>query len=77
MNNISWVEANLKGLPDATLRDPKGNTNKFASTPTPNQYTYQVYRDKDLGGCEGDDCQYFTLTATFTDGTPYVKQSSR
>jgi len=76
MNNISWVEANLVGLPDATLRDPKGNTNKFANKPTVNQYAYQVYRDKDLTPCEGNDCLYFVLTATYTDGTPLVKATS-
>ncbi len=69
MNDSTWRSANMKGLDQEALRDPKAASGTFvlAATSDADSYAYAVTPancDNDTGG----DCTGYTLTATY-EGT--------
>lgn len=74
MNSSSFRSANLKGLQDDALTDPKGSGATLVSSPTANAYAYS----NTPSGCDNSstDCAGFTLTATLENGGTFVKNGS-
>lgn len=71
LNDLTWVQANLKGLDKEALRDPKGSLYTFAATSTSQQYGYAPTKD-DGSACDnttGNECSKFTLTYTEEGGS--------
>ena len=66
---FAFITANLKGLDQGALKDPKGTVSTLATTAAASVYSYVV---KNTGGtsCEADDttCASYVLTATL-EGT--------
>ena len=75
INDVTWRKANLAGLDDESLKDPKTDDAHLASAPAIGRYSYQVYKDKGLAACDGANCGYFKLTATLSDGTVFAKEA--
>jgi hypothetical protein len=73
VNNAQWRAANLKGLDEAALQDPEGTSKTLSSSPAKNVYSYKVIPV----GCDNqkNDCTDYTLTATLSDGSTYIKKS--
>lgn len=79
LNDSTWRTANMKGLDNSSLADPTttGPTAdpSFAlvAKPKAKAYAYQVTP----AGCDNnsEDCIAYTLTATKSDGTTFVKNS--
>lgn len=73
LNTPSWLAANMKGLDIAALQDPEGTSSKLLGAPAAKAYSYQALP----AGCDNvkTACSDYTLTATLSDGTTYVKQS--
>ncbi len=72
MNDSAFIVDNFRGLDKEAFKDPSGNTDKLAPSPTENQYSYQPTPGCDL------DCQDYRLTATMETGSyagNYVKES--
>ncbi len=71
VNDLTWVQANLKGLDKEALRDPKGTLYTVLASSTTNQYGYAPTKD-DGTACDntaGNECTKFTLTYTEEGGT--------
>ena len=77
MGNIAWVTANLKDVTTGDLKDPTGTIATLANAPAKNQYSYQAGPDAHLGVCDNaaQNCNYYTLTATLSDGSHYTKSA--
>lgn len=74
LNDSSFRSANLKGLDDEALKDPKGANNTVAGTAAANVYSYAVTP----AGCDngaGGDCTGYTLTATKEGGGTFTKSA--
>ena len=76
MNDATFRSANMKGLDDEALKDPKGTASTLAAAPAANTYSYEPTPS----GCDNDtttatppDCTGYTLTATNEGGGTYVK----
>ena len=72
LNDSTFRSANLKGLDDEALKDPKGANNTVAGTAAANVYSYAVTPS----GCDngsGGDCTGYTLTATKEGGGTFTK----
>lgn len=76
MNDAGWRKANMKGLDDAALKDPKGTSTTLTAKATVNSYSYDV-TNLDNKACNNStvDCDDYTLTATLDGGGTYVKNS--
>ena len=75
MNDSAFRSANLKGLQDDALTDPKGSSATLVDTPAANAYAYAATPS----GCDngaGGDCTGFTLTATLEAGGTFAKTGS-
>lgn len=75
LNDSTFRTANLKGLQDDALTDPKGSAATLVGTPAANSYAYAVTPS----GCDngtGGDCTGFTLTATLESGGTFAKTGS-
>ncbi len=73
LNDPSWREANMKGLDSEALKDPDGTSAVLNPKPAAHVYAYTATP----AGCDNvkTKCSGYTLTATLSDGTTYVKQS--
>lgn len=72
MNDSSWITTNMKSLDTEALKDPLGSTSKLATTPTKNQYSYEVDSNCDN---QGRPCSKYVLTAILSTTKTYVKNS--
>lgn len=75
MNTASFRSANLKGLSDDALTDPKGSGPTLVGAAASNAYAYITTPS----GCDngtGGDCTGFTLTATLESGGTFTKTGS-
>jgi prepilin-type N-terminal cleavage/methylation domain-containing protein len=66
-SNVTFIQANMKGLDKEALRDPKAAAGNYAlaSSPTVNQYSYAPTNDAGTA-CDdtgSNDCTKYTLTA--------------
>jgi general secretion pathway protein G len=66
-DNVTFIQANMKGLDKEALRDPKGAAGDYslASTATKNKYAYKPTQDDGTSACDNstNDCTKYTLTA--------------
>lgn len=71
LNDATWRAANMKGLDQEALRDPKAAAGSYtvAATAAANTYSYDVKAADDTA-CDNTtkDCAKYTLTATY-EGT--------
>jgi hypothetical protein len=76
LNDSKWLKTNMPGLDVTALKDPENSSTVIVATPTAKAYAYQP-KAKDGGACDNvtRDCVTYTLIATLSDGTNYVKQS--
>lgn len=76
LNDTKWLKGNMPGLDVAALKDPENSSSALVSTPTAKTYAYQA-KAKDGSACDNvkKDCTTYTLIATLSDSTTYVKQS--
>jgi type II secretion system protein G len=76
INGAAFRTANMKGLDEEALKDPKGTAATLVSDPTASAYAYAVKND---GGtsCEADatTCSKYVLTATLEDAAAFSKNS--
>ena len=74
MNDATFRSANMKGLDDEALKDPKGANNTLAGAAAANVYSYAV-TDSGGGACDNStaDCAEYTLTATYEGGGTFEK----
>jgi len=74
MNDSTWRTANMKGLDQSALRDPKGSSATLVNSPAENAYSYEP-SDVSGGACDNvnKDCVAYTLTATLETGGTYSK----
>lgn len=77
LNNSSWRLANMKGLDQEALRDPKGTGYVLTASAAKNIYSYTVSSDtgKPCDNNTGNSCTFYTLQATLKNGTAYSKLS--
>ena len=68
INDNSFRQKNMQGLDDEALSDPASDKKVIVSSPVKNAYAYNPSPDK----CT-DDCMSYKLTATYEDGTTYIK----
>jgi len=66
-SNVTFIQANMKGLDKEALRDPKAAAGNYslASTPTANEYSYAPTNDAGTA-CDDsgtNDCTHYVLTA--------------
>ena len=77
MNNSTFIASKMPGI-SAHLTDPSNPTKSqvLASTPTKNQYSYQV-TDKSGASCEANDqlCVKYTFTAMLSNGSLFQKSN--
>lgn len=73
LNDGAFRDANMKGLDEDALKDPKGTAATLVDTPTANAYSYEVLP----AGCDNSttDCAEYTLTATNEGGGTYTKEN--
>ena len=77
-NNVTFIQANLKGMDKETLRDPKAAAGNYSlgTTATPNnQYSYAP----EPSGCDngaGGDCTSYKLYATPEGGGAVITYDS-
>ncbi|MCA9332652.1 prepilin-type N-terminal cleavage/methylation domain-containing protein [Candidatus Saccharibacteria bacterium] len=74
MNDATFRSANMKGLDDEALKDPKGANNTLAGAAAANVYSYAVTASGG-GACDNStaDCAEYTLTATYEGGGTFEK----
>ncbi len=74
MNSSSWRQANLSGYDQSGFQDPEASSPTLTQTPAAKAYAYQP-TNSSKGSCEKDatTCANYTLTATLSTGTTYVK----
>ena len=73
--NVTWAQANLKGMDKETLRDPKGSDFSLATSATANKYAYAPAPS----GCDdsgSNDCTSYVLTAVPEGGGSNVVYNS-
>jgi type II secretion system protein G len=76
MNDPAFRTANMKGLDDEALKDPKGAGATLAASPAANTYSYDVQKSGG-GACDNstNDCATYTLTATYEGGGTFAKSN--
>lgn len=75
LNDSTFRTANLKGLSDDALTDPKGSGATLVGSPAANAYSYAATPSGCDNGSNGD-CTGFTLTATLESGGTFAKNGS-
>lgn len=76
LNDAKWLKANMAGLDVTALKDPENTKSAIADKPAPKVYAYQVLAaDKTLCDNSKKNCVSYTLTATLSDGTTFIKQN--
>jgi type II secretion system protein G len=85
MNTNAWRVANMKGLDNEAIKDPKGtgagaatsNTAPYqlSATAGANIYSYAVFAADGVTACDNTttDCGAYTLTATYEGGGTFSK----
>ena len=76
MNDSTGRAANMKGLDQEALKDPKGADYTIVSSPAANAYSYAVTAS-DGSACDNSakDCANYTLTATYEGGGSFAKSN--
>lgn len=74
LNDATWRTANMKGLDEEALQDPKGAAQTLVDAPAANSYAYAVGPANCDNGA-GGDCATYTLTATNEGGGTYSKDN--
>ena len=82
VNTVAWRQANMKGLDNEALRDPKGATGVFTlvAAPATAAYSLQVYEADGTTNCTvATNCAKYTLTSTLegtiNNSSTYAKSS--
>ncbi|OGL24732.1 hypothetical protein A3A68_02355 [Candidatus Saccharibacteria bacterium RIFCSPLOWO2_01_FULL_48_13] len=77
INTSTWRDANITGLDDAALQDPRGTVEELAATASNTQYGYAVFQTDGTTACTtaAGDCAVYTLTANLEAGGTYTKGS--
>ncbi len=76
LNDATFRTANMKGLDEEALKDPKGSAASLAGTAAANTYSYAVLASDDTA-CDNStkDCAKYTLTATYEGGGTFSKSN--
>ncbi len=76
LNDATFRTANMKGLDEEALKDPKGSASTLAGTAAANTYSYAVLASDDTA-CDNStkDCAKYTLTATYEGGGTFSKSN--
>ncbi|MEO8912042.1 MAG: hypothetical protein ABI303_03600 [Candidatus Saccharimonas sp.] len=69
MNNNSFIQSNMSGVDMSIFKDPSGTGTLLVASPQKNAYAYQPTPLN----CTSSTCTSYTLTATLSDGSTYVK----
>ncbi len=74
MNDATFRTANMKGLDEEALKDPKGAAATLAAAAAANTYSYAVTATGG-GACDNttNDCAAYTMTATYEGGGTFAK----
>ena len=74
INGAAWRTANMKGLDQEALKDPKGAAYTLAAAPSATAYGYAVANSAGTS-CEADSttCSTYTLTANLEAGGTFAK----
>lgn len=74
LNDAKWRAANMSGILEQQLKDPKGTSATLLKSPAPNAYSY-VVTASDGTECNNStkDCTQYTLTTTLDNGEKYTK----
>ncbi len=76
LNDSAWRAANMKGLDENALKDPKGTKSILDPRPSVNVYAYDVSApDKSTCNNATKNCVQYTLTATLESGQTFTKQN--
>lgn len=77
LNDSAWRSTNMKGLDKEALHDPKGTGYTLTSAAAKNSYSYSVSNDanKPCDNKAGNECTFYTLSATLDNGSLYTKIS--
>lgn len=73
LNDSTWRTANMKGLDQEALKDPKGTAFALAATSSATSYGYAVGTSAGTAtSCASDEttCATYVLTATMEGGDP-------
>jgi hypothetical protein len=70
LNSSTWRAANIKGLDAAAYKDPSGTSSLLAATASKTQYGYSA-----TDCAPANECQHFSMSAIFSDGSVYKKDS--
>lgn len=76
LNDSSFRTANMKGLDEEALKDPKGTAATLVAAPAANAYAYAVTATGG-GACDNatNDCAVYVLTATNEGGGTFTKNN--
>lgn len=77
LNDSAWRTANMKGLDQEALKDPKNQTASpydLVAAPAVNVYSYEV-TPGDCDNGAGGDCSGYTFTARLEGGTDFIKSA--
>jgi general secretion pathway protein G len=81
-NNVTFIQASMKGLDKEALRDPKGGAADYSlntgSTVAANKYTYAPTAADGTTACDNSttDCAKYVITAVPEGGGANITQSS-
>lgn len=75
LNDSTFRSANMKGLDEEALSDPKGTGPTLVAAPAANAYAYAVFAADGTTACDNatNDCAVYTLTATNEGGGTFEK----
>ena len=77
--NVTFIQANMKGLDKEALRDPKATKGDYSlgTTATATKYAYKATADDGTTACTAaaGDCTKYTLTAKQENGDDIVLDS--
>ncbi|GAC1387688.1 MAG: hypothetical protein NVS1B7_0050 [Candidatus Saccharimonadales bacterium] len=76
INDATWRAANMKGLDQEALKDPKNTAYADVAAPVANSYAYAVAAS-DGTACDNStkDCAQYTLTATLEGGGTFARSN--
>ena len=74
LNDATWRAANMKGLDQEALRDPKSASYNLVGAAAADVYSYAVTPANCDNGANGD-CTAYTLTTTYEGGGTFAKSN--
>lgn len=76
VNDITWLEKNLREFKKEIVRDPSGAKFELVADPSAKSYAYKALT-ADGRQCDNKDriCTQYTLTATYEGGGTYTRSS--